>query len=201
MLNVKLYIFLLCFGIGFSLQAQQWHTDNLNQLDELLSKEKYKEAHVLLKKNTAALQAKKSYYLLTDYIYYTGKIANHSQNQFQATTTTKEFVKTITKATDSLKVLRQIQLELSTYYTFIGDLQKAYETNLEAKILTKKWKEATPEDFGLIENNLATLANRNGAIADGIKHSKKALQYYESYPKTKKKNLYHLQYFRWFHVV
>lgn len=190
MWKARLYIFLLCFGIGFSLQAQQWHTDHLNQLDELLSKEKYKEAQVLLKKNSATLQAKKRYYLLTDYIYYTGKIEGQLQNQTVATQATKHFLKTITTATDSLKVLRQAYLNVAMYYEYIGDAKNAYESDIKALELTKKWKEATPEHYGLIESNLAVLANRKGDITKSIKHSKKALKYLESYPKTEPKNLY-----------
>ncbi|MCB0445445.1 MAG: CHAT domain-containing protein, partial [Gelidibacter sp.] len=80
--------------------------------------------------------------------------------------------------------------ELSSYYEFLGDSQKAYDANLEALKLTTKWQQATPEDYGLIENNLGTLANRKGDLAKGLEHHKKALKFYESYSKTDKTNLY-----------
>ena len=186
----KLFVFLICIGLSFGLQAQKWHTENLNRLDVLLKNKKYTEAQALVNKNSASLQAKKSYYLLADYIYYKGRIAYELHSPLQAMTATKEFAKTISSATDSLKVLREVQLQLATYYEFIGDSQKAYETYTTAKTLTQKWKQATPEDFGIVESNLAVMATRNGATAEGIKHSKKALKDFESYPKTNHKNLY-----------
>ncbi len=190
MLKTKLFIFLICISLSQNHQAQQRHSENLNRLDELLKDKKYTEAQAFANKNIAILQAKKSYYLLADYIYYKGRITYQFQKSSQATSATIEFAKTITSATDSLKVLRQVQFKLAAYYEFIGDSQKAYKANLVTKELTQKWKEATPEDFGNVESNLAVLATRNGAIAKGIKHSKIALQYFESYPKTSKKNLY-----------
>ena len=42
-----------------------------------------------------------------------------------------------------------------------------------------------------MESNLATLASQNGDIALGVKHCGKSIKYYESYPKTDKKNLYY----------
>src|SRR5690606_14857547 len=87
-------------------------------------------------------------------------------------------------------VLRQAKIELSSYYELINDSQKAYDANLDALKLTSKWDEATPEDYGLIENNLGTLAIRKGDIDLGLRHHRKALKHYESYSKTDKKNLY-----------
>lgn len=186
----KFFIFFLCLSLWNFSQAQQWHTKNLNYLDDLLKNEKYTEAQTFVKKKSSSLQSTKSYSLLADYIYYTGKIESKLKNQTFATQATKQFVKNILSTTDSLKVHRQVQVNLAMYYEYIGDSKNAFECNNEALKITKKWKQATPEDFGLIESNLAVLANRNGKIAEGIKHSKKALTYYESYTKTNKKNLY-----------
>jgi CHAT domain-containing protein len=190
MVRAKLFIFLICFTLSQNLLAQQEHTENLKRLDNLLQDKKYTEAQAFAKNNIATLHSKKSYYLLTDYIYYSGKIESELQSQADATQVTNQFVKTITKATDSLKVLRQVYLNLAMYYEYIGDSQNAYDSHFKALELTKKWTEATPEDFGLIESNLAVLANRKGAISTSIKHAKKGLKLFESYPKTNKKNLY-----------
>ncbi len=190
MLKFKLIGILICFSLGYSVHAQNNHSENLKHLDQLLTDKNYTEAQSVLKKEIDNLQAKKSYYLLTDYIYYTGKIQLQLQNSSIATSAVKQFIKTIVSSTDSLKVLRQTQLELSSYYELIGDSQKAYDANLEALKLTLKWKEATPQDLGLVENNLGTLSNRKGDIAAGLEHHRKALKHYESYPKTDKTNLY-----------
>jgi len=180
----------LCFGLGFQMYAQTSHTENLKHLDKLLSDKNFVEANKVLKKSISELEDKNSYFLLTDYIYYTGKIQLQLQNPSKATSEVTQFIKTITSSTDSLKVWRQAQLELSTFYELLGDSQKAYDANLEALKLTSKWKDATPEDFGLIENNLGTLSARKGDLATGVAHHRKALGYYESYPKTDKTRLY-----------
>ena len=190
MLRAKLFILFICLGLSGISTAQNSHAENLKRLDDLLQHKKYSEARALVKKNVGILQAKKSYYLLTDYIYYTGKIEGELQNQAVATQATKQFVKTITTATDSLKVLRQAYLNVAMYYEYIGDSQNAYDADIKALEFTKKWKEATPEHYGLIESNLSVLANRKGDISTSKKHSKKALKHFESYPKTEQKNLY-----------
>lgn len=186
----RLFGIYLCFGLGFQMYAQTSHTENLKHLDKLLSDKNFVEANKVLKKGISELEAKNSYYLLTDYIYYTGKIQLQLQNPSKATSEVTQFIKTITSSTDSLRVWRQAQLELSTFYELLGDSQKAYDANLEALKLTSKWKDATPEDFGLIENNLGTLSARKGELATGVAHHRKALKFYDSYPNTDKKNYY-----------
>ena len=150
----------------------------------------YKKAQNTLNKDLQNFKAKKSYYLLTDYLYYIGKINLQLHDQPTATSRVTQFFSFITSKTDSAKVIRQAALELSSYYELINNPQKAYDANLDALSATSKWKEATPEDFGLVENNLGTLANRKGDLATGLKHHKKALKYYESYPKADKSSLY-----------
>ncbi len=186
----KLTYLLLCFSLSYISFAQNTHLENLKTLDQLLSDKKFTQAQSVLKQNIDYLKSKKSYYLLTDYIYYTGKINLQLKNPTAATTYVNTFIKSITDLTDSIKVLRQVKLELSTYYELIGDSQKAYDANLDALKLTFKWSKTTPEDYGLIENNLGTLANRKGDLNLGLRHHRKALKYYESFPKTNKKSLY-----------
>jgi len=186
----KLTYMLFCFSLSYISFAQNTHSENLKTLDKLLSDKKFATAKSLLIQNIDELKSKKSYYLLTDYIYYTGKINIQLHNPTKATSSVNTFINSITALTDSTKVLRQVKLELATFYELIGDSRKAYDANLDALKLTFKWNKATPEDFGLIENNLGTLANRKGDLALGLKHHRKALIHYESYPNTAKKNLY-----------
>lgn len=190
MYKLKLPYLFIFFSLSCISFAQNTHSENLKTLDKLLSDENFTEAHVLLKQNINDLKTEKSYYLLTDYIYYTGKINLELNNPERAISAVNSLIKSITSLTDSIKVSRQAKIELSSYYELINDSQKAYEANLEALKLTSKWKEATPEDYGLIENNLGTLAIRKGDIDLGLRHHRKALKHYESYPNTDKTNLY-----------
>lgn len=188
--KLKLTYLIICFSLSCISIAQNTHSENLKTLDKLLSNKDFTKAQVQLTQNINDLKAKKSYYLLTDYIYYTGKINLELHNSDKAISAVNALIKSISSLTDSIKVLRQAQIELSSYYELINDSQKAYNSNLEALKLTSKWSKATPEDYGLIENNLGTLAIRKGNIDLGISHHRKALKHYESYPKTDKKNLY-----------
>tara|TARA_R110002049_G_scaffold97098_3_gene236949 strand:- start:428 stop:3655 length:3228 start_codon:yes stop_codon:yes gene_type:complete len=190
MSKFKLPYLLICFSLNCILFAQNSHLENLTTLDKLLRDENLIEAQAELNQNINDLKLKKSYFLLTDYIYYTGKINLELQNPATATNAVNTFVKSIFSLTDSITVLRQVKLELASFYELIGNSQKAYDSNLDALELTAKWKGATPEDYGLIENNLGTLANRKGDLVLGLKHHRKALKQYESYSKTNKKNLY-----------
>ncbi|MDG5490554.1 CHAT domain-containing protein [Psychroserpens sp. SPM9] len=188
--SIKKIIIALCFLTASLASAQYANSESLKQLDRLISEKKYTEAQRYLEENIDIFKAKKDYYLLTDYIYYTGKINLQLYNKKQASTSVHDYAESLTSATDSAKVLRQVKLELATYYELVGDTQKAYDSNLEALQITKSWKEATPEHFGLIENNLCVLLTRKGDVANAIKHGNNALRHYESYPKTNKTNLY-----------
>ncbi|MCB0445212.1 MAG: hypothetical protein KDC68_06095, partial [Gelidibacter sp.] len=85
-------------------------------LDKLISEKEFVKADSVLKASISELTAKKSYYLLTDYIYYTGKIKSELQNESVSKIAVNQLVEFIKSATDSLKVLRQAELELSSYY-------------------------------------------------------------------------------------
>ena len=159
-------------------------------LDKLIAEGNYSLSKEKLQLTVDSLRAKQSYYYLTDYIYYTGKINLELYNQAVATKSVQQLIHSLVTATDSLKVHRQAQLELATYWELIGNSQQAYNANLEALKLTSKWKEATQEDLGVVENNLGTLANRNGDIATGLLHHKNALKHYEAFPNIDKKRLY-----------
>jgi CHAT domain-containing protein len=183
-------IALFCCFVGLLCNAQNTHQENLKSLDQLISDEKYEEALTALNTYTKALEATKSYYDLTDYIYYVGKIHLELYGQNKATQQAITFAKNTASKTDAIKVKRQAQLELGSYYELIGDSKKAYDCNLEALQLTHKMPEATAEDFGLVENNLGTLSNRKGDISSGAAHHQKALNYYKTDQKTNSKNIY-----------
>ena len=180
----------LCLCLSAFAQAQNSHDENLKRLDQLLQDKNFAAAQTFLNNNLAELKAKKSYYLLTDYIYYASKIKNQLSNQDAGTKAIKQLAKYISTATDSLKILRQVNLNLAQYYEYVGDSKSAYDANLKALDITRKWKEATAEHLGLIESNLAVLSSRKGDVIESGKHAKRSLKLFESYPKTDTKNFY-----------
>ena len=177
---------------SLSIHAQNG-TSSTEVLDKLISQEEFAKADVVLKKTITKLNSKKEYYNLCDMIYYVGKLElEKNKNDNLATKTVINFMKSIVSKTDSVKVIRQTEMEAASFYELIGNSQKAYESNIKALNWTKKWNKATPEDFGLIENNLSILADRTGNLALALSHVRTALHYFESYPKTDKKNLYNV---------
>ncbi len=190
MQNLRCIIALSVFFIGIFCGAQNSHPDNLKTLDRLINEEKYDEALTTLNLYSTELHSKKSYYELADYIYYVGKINLQLHDKNKATQEALAFIKNIVSKTDSVKVKRQTQLELGSYYELIGDSKKAYDCNYEALELTKKMPGAKAEHFGMVESNLGTLATRKGDIIVGINHYKTALKHYESDAKANNKNFY-----------
>ncbi|HLT33522.1 MAG TPA: CHAT domain-containing tetratricopeptide repeat protein [Aquaticitalea sp.] len=191
MSNKNLLNYLMTIGVCLSTQAvvSQRHSGT-EVLDSLISQEHYEIAQTVLKQQTQSLTSQQAYYHLADYIYYTGKITLAKETISQANKKVTDFVHELSARTDSLKVLRQAQLELSSYWELVGDSKKSYEANLVALKITGKWKEATPSDFGLIENNLGVLATRQGNIAQGLEHLQKSLKHYKKDSNTPKDKLY-----------
>lgn len=185
----KPYILAAC--LIFSLMVSAQGTLPITQvLDSLVAQQNYQEAKIKLDGHIKKLRSEQAYTQLTDLIYHIGKINLALYDQPTATLTLTHFLEALYKSRPSEKTLRQAQLNLAKYYEAIGNKQKAYEANISALKHTTLWPEATPEDYGLIETNLASLASQKGDLAQGVKHSLKAIKYYESYPKANKRNLY-----------
>ncbi len=190
-LNCHTLLFLMCLSIVNVVFGQDKITHpGTKTLDRLISENKLTQAKKVLDSTVAKLSSSQSYYYLTDYIYYSGKINQELFGTGKGTEAAVALIKQIAASTDSVKVNRQAHIEMAGYWELIGNSQKAYESNQEALYWTSKWGGATPEHFGFVESNLGTLANRKGDIANGLNHQRKALKYYESYPSTDKKNLY-----------
>ena len=188
----KQIILFICLVSSLFNYAQNGNTPP-EVLDKLISQKDFAKANTVLKNSIANFTTKKEYYNLCDMIFYVGKLElEKTKNTDLATKAVTNFINAIVAKTDSVKVIRQTEMEAASYYELIGNSQKAYDSNLSALQWTKKWSAATPEDFGLIENNLSILADRTGNLASALAHIRKALKYFESYPKTEKKNLYNV---------
>lgn len=181
---------LICFGLCCFSYSQNPHQKDLTTLDSLLREGEFLKAQAILTQNIDRLKSKKSYSLLLDYVYYIGKVDLELRDARSAERAVTKFTEAITALTDSIQVLRQMKLEQAKFYELLNDPQKAYDSNLEALALTAKWDGFTPADYGLIENNLGTLANRKGDIGLGLKHHNKALEYYKGYAEANQTSLY-----------
>ena len=65
-------------------------------------------------------------------IYYVGKLElEKNKNDDLATKTVTNFMKSIVSKTDSVKVIRQTEMEAASFYEHNGNSQKAYESNIK----------------------------------------------------------------------
>lgn len=170
--------------------AQQDSTSVLKVLDRLISEKKLETAQQTLNKSIDNLIAKERYYEATDYTYYIGKINFELNNNDTAEKAVLDFKKQLTSLTKDPKVLRQLMLEVGSFYEFLGDSKTASEYNLKAIAYTEQMPDKNGELFGLIYSNLGVFNSRMGNLTAALDYHKKALESYKSYPKTNKERLY-----------
>ncbi|WP_456437978.1 CHAT domain-containing protein, partial [Psychroserpens sp.] len=186
----QVIFFIMLIGIAKSGFSQQDSISELKKLDKLISEKKLDTALQALNTNIEDLIAKELYYDVTDYVYYTGKINFELKNSQVAEKTVLDFEKRIISLTSNPKVLRQLKLEVGSFYEFIGDSKTASNYNLEAIEFTKSMPNKNGELFGIIYSNLGVYNARMGNLTTALDFHKKALESYKAYPKTKKERLY-----------
>lgn len=182
-------LFLLIGFVQISF-AQQDSISGLKVLDKLISEKKLDVALLTLNSDIDKFIADKAYYEVTDYAYYTGKIYFELYNAQRAEKAVLDFDKRISALTSNPKALRQLKLEVGSFYEFLGDSKTASEYNLEALEFTKKMPEKNSELFGIIYSNLGTFNSRMGDITTATNYHKKALESFNNYPETQKERLY-----------
>lgn len=170
--------------------AQQDSISGLKVLDKLISEKKLDNAQQKLTTYIDSLISNASYYEVTDYVYYIGKINFKLKNKQAAEKAVLDFEKRLSSHSNDPKVLRQLKLEMGSFYEFLGDSKTASEYNLEAVEFTKKMQDKNGELFGIIYCNLGTFNMRMGNQTTALTYFKKALKSFNSYPKTKKERLY-----------
>lgn len=170
--------------------AQNDSISGLQKLDKLISKENFTEAKTVLNTNIEDYISKNQFYEVTDYVYYLGKITFELHGNQASEKAVLDFKKRFTLLTSDPKALRQLMLEIGSFYEFLGDSKNASEYNLEAIEFTKKMPDKNGELFGIIHSNLGVYYSRMGNITTALEYHKKALEAYKSYPETKKERLY-----------
>ncbi|WP_178987699.1 CHAT domain-containing protein [Winogradskyella schleiferi] len=170
--------------------AQQDSISGLKVLDKLISEKKLDIAQQKLNFYLDRLITQESYYEATDYIYFIGKLNFELKNSYTAEKAVLDFGKRISSSTTDPKTLRQLKLEIGSFYEFLGDDKTASDYNLEAIEFTKKMPDKNGELFGIIYSNLGTFNMRMGNQTTALKYHKKALEFFNSYSDTNKQRLY-----------
>ncbi len=124
-------IFLLClftFQSGFGSETQLSGT---KLIDKYLSSKAYAKADSALQRQIAELKSKQLTDSLIDYIYYLGKVKLKLNNAEAATKAVTRFSDEIEASIRSPRSLRQLYLELGSFYNLIGNPEKALESNIK----------------------------------------------------------------------
>jgi len=175
----SLLVFVLV-SVFNGLQSQDLHTNNLKSLDQLLVNNNFSEAKAFTTQQIDSLTEIKKFYELTDYIYYLGQIEIQLKNLSTAITTISDFESKIETLTTNKKALRQLALEVGSFYESIGDSETAKNYNLKALEITKSMPEATGKDMAVIESNLGVFYSRLGDIPTATTYHKRGLKSLQS---------------------
>src|SRR5690606_26324783 len=89
----------------------------------------------------------------------------------------QSFVEKIKQLTSKPATLRQALIEAGEYYGSIGKNHEGYAANEEAYKYTLLLPSKKGSDVGLVQNNLATFAQRIGNLGLSQQHSRRALQH------------------------
>lgn len=167
-------------------QSDNW----LSRLEKNIAEKQIQEASTTLTQQITHYTSLKNYDSLSYYPPYVGQVELAKSNADQAAELSLKFVDDLRSATTDPRILRQTYLELSSFFETIGKNQQAFDQNKEALVYTKKWTEATGEDFGLIYSNMGVYARKLGDLKLSSTYFHTALNKYLSYPETKKESLH-----------
>ncbi|MEM6802313.1 MAG: tetratricopeptide repeat protein, partial [Bacteroidota bacterium] len=176
---------LLCISLPLFSQESIW----FQNLEKALAEEELELAEQLYSHQISHYQKLKNYDSLSYYPPLLGHLVRRTTSSEEALLRTKHFVEKLEQQTSDPKILRQAWLEASSFFEVMGKTQEAFEQNKTALEYTKKWKEATGEDYGLILSNMGVYARLLGDMQASSSYFKQSLTQYLSYPKTKKESL------------
>ena len=185
LIPLVIYIFGIHFGFG-----QDVKLTGTKVIDSYLSNEEFAKADSALQQQITKFRSAQQIDSLIFCIYYVGKVKLELSNSVEAIKAVTSFSDNIISTTKNARSLRQLYLEQASFYELIGNPQKAFELDQEALKYTSKIEGATGEDFGMVHNNMGAYAKRFGDLSLALYHHRKALDYYKSYPETKKESIY-----------
>lgn len=118
---------------------------------------------------------------IVEYIFVAGKIYVSERNIDQGNKAVEELITLVKSWKPHDSVLKQAYIESGEYYGFTGDNKKGYQYNTIASQYASK-AGSSPSKLALIENNLATFAQRSGNMPLAKKHSLNAIRLLENTP-------------------
>ena len=166
----------------------------IKKLNNLIASNKLYEALEFAYQKSDSIEAIKNYYYLTEYAYYIGSIINEIQGKSKAIEAVEKFEKRLNVIEkDSAKALRQLQLEIGSFYEYLQDTRTALDYNKKALEYTLKMNNATGRLNGLVYSNLGVYYTRLGYLDEAVLYKKRALKAYQSDENVSKNDI-HIMY-------
>jgi CHAT domain-containing protein len=184
-----LLLVIITVTINFSF-SQNTNQNNLKILDSLIANKEYQNAKQFSRKQFDSLIADKAFYLATDYIYYLGTIDLNLNGEKKAVQYILELERHFKELTDSPKALRQLSLEIGSFFEAIGQLNSAIDYNLKALEYTKNMPNALSKDFALIQSNLGVFYSLLGNIERATQYHQTALKSLQRDPNSSEESYY-----------
>ena len=179
-----LLIILTLFSGHLTAHAQSDHEQNIKTVDSLISSESFPMALKTINANIEQLLKTKNYLKATDYVYYLGKVTSRIQNNIEGEKAIIDFSTRLHQQTNNPRALRQLHLEMGSFYEYLGQLQPAIQQNLRALEYTKQMPDKNGELLGMIYSNLGIFNDNAGNIPIGTEYHRKSLSAYKSYKNT-----------------
>ena len=183
---IIIIIFLICQSPGLSQVGQK----GLAWIDQALEEERYIQADSALKAQLRSIKESGLADSLPFYTSYVGRVEMGKAGQKNGIAKVQKFITDFLSQNHSSKLNKQIHMEASGFYEFIGELDLAYQANQTAFDWAQKDSETTAKGLGKIQNNMGTLSLYLGNRAQAKVHVHKAISLFQKEPKLDAESLY-----------
>ena len=184
------FIFLVIAAGLFYANKTQAQANGITKISAALDAGEAAKAETILNKIVAGYRADGNIDSLVNYIFYRGKISLEKYGKERAVKDVRALAGDLIGNSHKPATLRQTCLEESEFYGSIGMNREGYEGNLQALKYTLQLPGEKGNELGIVENNLATYAQRLGDLSLSQQHTRKAIQHLLAAPKPDFETLY-----------
>ncbi len=184
------HISLVMMFWGLLVNAQTETFQGLDLVQDYLRKGTFDKAETAINQQIASLRQAKSYSELIFYGYFLGKIELEKGNTDLAIRKSDAFIEDFKKNAQNPHNTYEALLDLAWLHDEIGDIQRAYEMNLEAQEYCLRSPDCSKENQGLLQYNLGARILDLGNLAQAKIYLRNALNRYLEHPGITEKRLY-----------
>ena len=153
-------------------------------LDQLLAKERYEQAGVVLQNRLHNYKNNGNLDSLATLPYYIGKAQLHLSDATTATQEAQQLITELESLNATPRQLYEASMSLMYFLDETGQVQRSYDITREALSHIRQAGDATPEETGHLEYNLGAGALKMGDFDLASRHFREAIDQYRTYPAT-----------------